>query len=126
MVAQRDGQGEALIPMPKLTVPALRKAVATVAPSRLREFFEDMQKAFDEAGEEGSVFPIRAFYLKWGEFVEIERHPETAERLHTAERAMADADPEVRARAIREIGDIVRAAGRAVAGECLAMGMRSR
>ncbi|SPT58932.1 hypothetical protein [Actinomadura madurae] len=117
MVAQRDGREEALIPMPELTLPALRKAVATVVPSRLPELFEDMEKAFTQAGEDDSIVPIRMFYRRWGEIVEIERHPGTARRLHAAERAMADEDPEVRARAIREIGDIARAAGRAVAGE---------
>ena len=117
MVAQREGREEPLIPMPELTWPALRKAVATVAPSRLPELFEDMQKAFVEAGENGSIVPIRRFHLHWGEIVEIDRHPETARRLRAAEGAMASDDPEVRQRAIREIGDIVRAAGRAVAGE---------
>lgn len=117
MVAKRDGQDEALIPMPELNWPAIRKAVAAVAPSRLPELFEDMQKAFVEAGEEDNIYPIRMFYLHWAEIVEIERHPETARRLRVAERAMASEDPGVRARSIREIGDIVRAAGRAVAGE---------
>lgn len=47
--------------------------------------------------------------------VEIERHPETARRLHKAERALDDEDPDIRARAIRQAGDIVRAAHREVA-----------
>jgi hypothetical protein len=102
--------------MPELTLPALRQAVATVAPSRLTEFFEDMQRAFVRAGDEGTVLPIRMFYRQWGVVVEIERHPETARRLHEAERGMDDEDPDVRARAIREAGDIVRVAHREVAG----------
>lgn len=105
-----------LIPMPALTLPALRQAVATVAPSRLPEFFEDMQMAFIRAGEEDSVVPIRMFYRQWGVTVEIERHPRTAERLHAAEAAMDSEDADVRARAIREAGEIVRAAHREVAG----------
>ena len=105
-----------LIPMPKLTLPALRQAVATVVPSRLPEFFEDLQKAFVRAGDEDSVVPIRMFYRQWGVVVEIERHPETAGRLHAAERAINDPDPDVRERAIREAGEIVRAAHREVAG----------
>src|SRR2546422_830688 len=52
-----DGNGP-LIPRPELTLPALRQAVATVAPSRLPEFFEDLQKAFVRAGDEDSVVPI--------------------------------------------------------------------
>ncbi|MGA6159473.1 hypothetical protein ACPEIC_39715 [Stenotrophomonas sp. NPDC087984] len=48
--------------------------------------------------------------------MEIERHPRTAERLHAAEAAMDSEDADVRARAIREAGEIVRAAHREVAG----------
>lgn len=105
-----------LIPRPELTLPALRQAVATVAPSRLPEFFEDLQRAFVRAGDEDSVVPIRMFYRQWGVVVEIERHPESARRLHAAEQAVSDPDPAVRERAIREAGEIVRAAHREVAG----------
>ncbi|MEV0734571.1 hypothetical protein AB0I51_01095 [Streptomyces sp. NPDC050549] len=48
--------------------------------------------------------------------VEIERHPETARRLHAAEPAINSADPAVRDRALRETGEIARAAHRGVAG----------
>jgi len=106
-----------LIPRPDLTLPALRQAVATVVPSRLPEFFEDVQKAFVRAGDEDSVVPIRMFYREWGVIVEIERHPETARRLHAAEQAINSAEPAVRDRAIREAGEIVRAAHREVAGD---------
>jgi hypothetical protein len=111
--AEHDG---ALIPMPALSLPALRQAVATVASSRLTEFFEDMEKAFVRAGEEDSVLPIRMFYRQWGVIVEIERHPGTARRLHAAERAMDSEDADVRAQAVREAGEIVRAAHREVSG----------
>ena len=110
-----NGDGP-LIPRPELTLPALRQAVATVAPSRLPEFFEDLQKAFVRAGDEDSVVPIRMFYRQWAVVVEIERHPETARRLHAAEQAISSPDPDVRERAIREAGEIVRAAHREVAG----------
>jgi hypothetical protein len=102
--------------MPALTLPALRQAVAAVAPLRLAEFFEEMQDAFTRAGEEDSVVPIRMFYRRWGVTVAIERNPGLAERLHAAESALDDEDPEVRARAIREAGEIVRAAHSEVAG----------
>ncbi|QNP72686.1 hypothetical protein IAG44_26845 [Streptomyces roseirectus] len=105
-----------LIPRPELTLPALRQAVAAVTPSRLPEFFEDLQSAFVRAGDEDSVVPIRMFYRQWAVVVEIERHPETARRLHAAERAVDSPDPAVRERAIREAGEIVRAAHREVAG----------
>ncbi|WP_405887800.1 hypothetical protein OG762_14840 [Streptomyces sp. NBC_01136] len=104
-----------LIPRPELTLPALRQAVATVVPSRLPEFFEDLQRAFVRAGDEDSVVPIRMFYRRWGVVVEVERHPETARRLHAAERAISSPDPAVRDRAIREAGEIVCAAHREVA-----------
>ncbi|MFF4364098.1 hypothetical protein [Streptomyces sp. NPDC001604] len=112
--AYANGNGP-LIPRPELTLPTLRQAVATVTPSRLPEFFEDLQKAFVRAGDEDSVVPIRMFCRQWGVVVEIERHPETARRLHAAEQAINSSDPDVRERAIREAGEIVRAAHREVA-----------
>ncbi|MGN5378703.1 hypothetical protein ACQ4WX_18675 [Streptomyces lasalocidi] len=111
-----DGNGP-LIPKPELTLPALRQAVATVVPSRLPEFFEDLQKAFIRAGDEDSVVPIRMFYRQWGVVVEIERHPETARRLHAAEQATSSPDPDVRERAVREAGEIVRAETQRLADE---------
>ncbi|GAA0241382.1 hypothetical protein GCM10009539_28450 [Cryptosporangium japonicum] len=105
-----------LIPLPALTLPALRQAVATLVPSRLPEFFNDMQAAFVRAGDEDSVVPIRMFYRQWGVVIEIERHPHTAARLHAAEAGLDDPDPKVRQRAIQEAGEIVRAAHRQVAG----------
>ena len=116
MTVQQPESGEPLIPMPGLTLPELRQALATVAPARLPEFFEEMQQAFVRAGEENSVLPIRHFYRRWGVVVEIERHPTVAKRLHAAERAVDSDDPRVRAKAVREAGDIVRAAHREVAG----------
>ena len=50
--------------MPALSLPALRQAVATVAPSRLPEFSQEIQDAFPQAGDEDSVFPIRHFYQR--------------------------------------------------------------
>ena len=55
---------------------------ATVAPSRLPEFFQEIQDAFTQAGDEDSVFPIRHFYQRWGAAVAIERRPSVAARLH--------------------------------------------
>lgn len=111
------GPGDELIPQPGLTLPALRQAVATVAPGRLPEMFTKMQDAFVRAGQLGSVTPIRMFYREWAVIVEIERHPATALRLHAAERALVSDDPEVRDAAIRDAGEIIRAAHAAVAGE---------
>src|SRR5689334_16134121 len=93
---------EPLVPMPALSLPALRQAVAVVAPSRLPEFFQEIQDAFTQAGDEDSVFPIRHFYQRWGAAVAIERRPSVAARLHAAEQALADPDPAVRDQAVRE------------------------
>jgi hypothetical protein len=117
MVGEVPGQGDPLIPQPSLTLPALRQAVAAVAPGRLPEMFTKMQEAFVRAGEEGSVTPIHMFYREWAVVVEIERHPGLARRLHEAERVLMSDDSKVRDAAIREAGEIVRAAHRAVAGE---------
>jgi hypothetical protein len=55
------------------------------------------------------------FYREWAVIVEIKRHPETARRLHAAEQVLMSDDPEVRYAAIRDAGEIVRAAHRSVA-----------
>jgi hypothetical protein len=57
MVGQAPGQGDAPTLRPSLTLPALRQAVATVAPGRLPEMFTEIQEAFVRAGEQGSVTP---------------------------------------------------------------------
>jgi hypothetical protein len=117
MTGQTLDQAGSLIPRPRLTLPALRAAVARVAPGRLPEMFEKMEAAFVRAGEEGSVVPIHMFYREWAVVVEIERHPHVARRLHAAEQALMSDDGEVREAAIREAGEIARAAHQAIAGE---------
>ena len=84
--------------------------MASVAPSRLPEFFQDIQDSFSQAGDEDSAFPIRHLYQRWGATVAIERLPSVAARLHAAESALSDPDAEVRERAIREAAEIVQAA----------------
>src|ERR1700723_2757805 len=117
MTAEYPQGDEPLIPMPALSLPALRQAVATVAPSRLPEFFQEIQDAFTQAGEEDSVFPIRHFYQRWGAAIAIERRPSVAARLHAAERALAAPAPApaLRDHAVREAAEIVQAAYRQVA-----------
>jgi hypothetical protein len=116
MIEQPPGHAAPLIPQPSLTLPALRQAVAAVAPGRLAEMFTSMQDAFVRAGEENSVTPIQMFYREWAVIVEIERYPDIAHRLHAAEQAMSSSDAQVREDAIRVAGEIVRAAHRTVAG----------
>jgi hypothetical protein len=116
MTAEHTPDDEPLIPLPALTLDALRQAVAVIAPSRLPEFFQEIQEAFSQAGEEDNVFPIRHFYQRWGGTVAMERRPSVAARLHAAERALGERDAGIRERAIREAAEIVRAAYREVAG----------
>ena len=93
MTAEYPHGDEPLIPMPALSLPALRPAVATVAPSRLPEFFQEIQDAFTQAGDEDSISPIRHFYQRWGAAIAIERRPSVAARLHAAERALTRPRP---------------------------------
>lgn len=57
MTAEYPQADEPLLPMPALSLPALRQAVATVAPSRLPEFFQEIQDAFTQAGDEEQRLP---------------------------------------------------------------------
>jgi hypothetical protein len=79
--------------------------------------FTKMQEAFDRAAVEDSITPIHMFYREWAVIVEIERHPDTARRLHAAEQALMSDDASLRDEAVLEAGEIVRAAHRVVAGE---------
>jgi hypothetical protein len=88
--------------------------VPTVAPSRLPEFFQEIQEP-SARPDRTAFFPIRHFYQRWGATIAIERRPSVAARLHTAERALADPDADIRERAIREAAEIVQAACREVA-----------
>ncbi len=115
MAAEHVPAEEPLIAMPAPTLDALRHAVAVVVPSRLPEFFQEIQDAFSQAGDEDSVFPIQHFYQRWSATIAIERRPSVAARLHAAERALADPDADVRERAIREAAEIVQAAYHEVA-----------
>jgi hypothetical protein len=116
MTAQHVPGDEPLIAMPALTLDALRQAVAAVVPSRLPEFFQEIQDAFSQAGDEDSVYPIRHFYQRWAATIAIERRPSVAARLHAAERQLADPDAGVRERAGQEAAEIVQAAYREVTG----------
>ena len=57
MTAEYPHGDEPLIPMPALSLPALRQAVATVAPSRLPEFFQEIQDAFTQAATRTASSP---------------------------------------------------------------------
>ena len=89
MTPEYPQDDEPLIPMPALSLPALRQAVAAVAPSRLPEFFLEIQDAFTQAGDEDSVFAIHHFHQRWGATIAIERRPSVAARLHDTGRELA-------------------------------------
>jgi len=106
-----------IIPMPELTLPALRQAVATVAPGRLPELFDEMQQAFAWAADQDSIAPLRVFLLKWGTVVNIERIPSRAARFHSAEHRAATAERREDARAASaELGVILAEAQREITG----------
>jgi hypothetical protein len=91
-----------------MTLPGLQKAIATLAPSRLPELFEDMRQTFIWAEEQESIVPIRMFHVRWGTVVAIERIPSRATRFRECEHVVANAKnrDEVRAASI-EIGRIL-------------------
>ncbi|MCC3767063.1 hypothetical protein [Streptomyces sp. UNOC14_S4] len=119
MTTQPVHDGGALIPRPEKTFPALRAALAQVAPSRLAEMTAERDTVFTMATQANSFGPIAMFQLKWAVVIEIERFPDVARRLHAAERAAQSLDredPEWRA-AMDEIRRILDAAHAEVAGE---------
>ena len=117
MVGYVPDQDDALTTQLCLELGTLRQAVAAFAPGRLPEMFAKMEEAFVQAGEQGNATPIHMFYREWGVVVEIERHPAIARRLHAAEQALMSNDPEARDAAIRDAGEIVRAAHRTAASQ---------
>jgi hypothetical protein len=107
MITAAAGPGTPVVPRPERTPPALRAALARVAPHRLGEM--DRQKeAITLAARTGSLGPITRFLETWAVTVEIARHPATAARLHTAEhtaRTVGHDDPAWR-EAMHEIRDL--------------------
>ncbi|MFI1797569.1 hypothetical protein ACH427_09460 [Streptomyces sp. NPDC020379] len=84
MTARQAEEPAELIPQPEMTFPALRAALARVAPSRLAEFQADRDSAFTAATQHASFNPIRIFQIKWAAEIEIERRPALAARYRSA------------------------------------------
>ncbi|MEV6672917.1 hypothetical protein [Streptomyces sp. NPDC051162] len=106
--------GGALIPRPEKTFPALRAALAQVAPARLAEMAAERDTVFTMATQTDSFGPIAMFRLKWAVVIEIARLPDVARRLRAAERVAQTLDREdpawrVAMNDIREILDAARA-----------------
>ncbi|GAA1089599.1 hypothetical protein [Nocardiopsis composta] len=105
-----------LIPMPALTPAALRSAVAQIAPARLPEFGEHLDRAAEQAAAQSTITPLHAFLQYWGEFVAVQRFPRRAARLRELEAAADSAtDPDTLARLVAEIQQILAEAHREVA-----------
>lgn len=85
-------EGEALIPRPERTFPALRAALARVAPTRLPEMTTERDTVFTMATRANSFGPIAMYQLKWATIIEVERFPEVARRLDAAECAVQSLD----------------------------------
>ncbi|MER0243863.1 hypothetical protein AAHZ94_17980 [Streptomyces sp. HSW2009] len=85
-------EGEALIPRPERTFPALRAALARVAPTRLPEMTTERDTVFTMATRANSFGPIAMYQLKWATIIEVERFPDIARRLHAAEDAVQSLD----------------------------------
>ncbi|MBC3989537.1 hypothetical protein H8N00_11765 [Streptomyces sp. AC563] len=84
--------GEAVIPRPDSTFPALRAALARVAPTRLPELIAERATVFTMATRSSSYQPIALYQLKWATVIEIERFPALARRLRAAEHAARSLD----------------------------------
>ncbi|MGW1196322.1 hypothetical protein ACWD4B_10790 [Streptomyces sp. NPDC002536] len=103
-------------PGPEEPFPALRAALAQVAPSRLAEMTAERDTVFTMATQSNSFGPIALFQLKWATVIEVERFPDVARRLHAAEHAAQSLDREDPAwrAAMDEIRGIVDSARAAV------------
>jgi hypothetical protein len=105
-----------IIPMPAMTPSALRDAVRRLVPSREAEFRAELEQASTWAVEQSSLTPLRAFTMKWGTVVAIERIPERAARFHSLEYRTATAATPDEARTISAgLREILRAAEREIA-----------
>ncbi|MFD6192491.1 MULTISPECIES: DUF6247 family protein [unclassified Streptomyces] len=71
--------------MPVLTPEALRTAVASLTPSRVPAFVQDLVEATTSAQQTQSLAPLRMFVHTWGVFVAIQRRPSRAARLRHLE-----------------------------------------
>ena len=116
MSAQPEQRGQGLIPRPDRTPAALRAALTAIAPRLLPMMEAAKDRALAEAVEHGSIEPIHAFLAHWAAVIEIERFPDLAAAYHQAEymARMATAPAEARQH-VRTVGEIYRAAAKAVA-----------
>ena len=72
-----------------LTSEALRTAVASLTPSRVPAFVQDLVEATTSAQQTQSLAPLRTFVHTWGVFVAIQRRPSRAARLRHLEEVVS-------------------------------------
>ncbi|WP_405492343.1 DUF6247 family protein [Streptomyces sp. NBC_00096] len=101
--------GGPLIPMPELTVAAIRNAITRIVPSRVHAFDEHLAEAATNAQQTQSLAPLRAFIHIWAINVAVARHPARAARLRALE-LLIDAGQDDPSDALAEIQQILRAA----------------
>ncbi|WP_326839423.1 DUF6247 family protein [Streptomyces olivaceus] len=80
---------EPLAPMPALAPEALHAAVASLTPSRLPAFVQDLVEATTSAQQTRSLAPLRTFVHTWGVFVAIQRRSTRATRLRHLEEVVS-------------------------------------
>jgi hypothetical protein len=115
MTARYPQDHEPLIPYARPDPRRPAPGGAVVVPSRLPLFFQEIQDALSQAGDEDSFFPIRHFLPALGRDRRHRAAPSLAARLHAAEHALTAPDANVRDQAVREAAEIVRAAYREIA-----------
>ncbi|MFD0772933.1 DUF6247 family protein [Streptomonospora algeriensis] len=108
-----EGSEAALIPRPAETPAALRRAVARILPSRLKEFDGQLLEASTEAQELMDIGPLRVFCYRWSRVIEIERYPVTARRLAELEHIVGTGHPDTGS-AVKETSRILRDADAAL------------
>ncbi|WP_217245301.1 DUF6247 family protein [Streptomyces sp. AC602_WCS936] len=91
--------------MTALTPEALRTAVASLTPSRVPAFVQDLVEATTSAQQTQSLAPLRTFVHTWGVFVAIQRRPSLAARVRHLEEVVS-AGTEDPTNAIAEIRKI--------------------
>lgn len=99
--------GSPRIPQPPETVSALRQAVAQVAPAALPAFTRELDEAADLARQGSDLSPLRRFTAQWAVFVQIERHPQAAQRFRELEDLAESGDAQQARRAAAELGRIL-------------------
>ncbi|MCM2424217.1 hypothetical protein [Streptomyces sp. RKAG293] len=114
-----DHHGGERIPRPDRTPPALRAALAAVAPSRLAEMEQHKDEAFAAMAQDSKISHVHTWLAFWAREVEVERRPDLAQRRNHALRSLhtttSKDDPAFRT-AMEELRAVEAEADQAVSG----------